>query len=121
MDATKLIGYAVDAVLFVVVFAILFFALRSCMGGAVDAIQAPAKLDAAIGANAALKAAGDTQNAAFDALKADSDARIAKSTAAVKDAGKPNFAAAKRIQESKPAGTTPVERAANLINAEFAK
>lgn len=117
MDPTKLISLGIDLVIGLVVLGLALW-----LGSkAVDTAQAPAKLEAAIGVNHAQKEGIDASNKGVDAVKTESDVKIAESKAAMKDAGKPNFAAAARIQEAKPAGDTPLARAANLINAEFQK
>lgn len=86
-------------------------------------IQAPvtAKLDAALGDNAALAKSAGAQNKAVDALAEASKKRKADSEAAVKNAGKPQFEAAKKILAAPATGETPLERAANRINAEFGR
>jgi hypothetical protein len=111
----KFIGIAIDAAVGLVVLAIVIWLGRGLLGY----VQAPAKLEAAIGNNAALKAGAEAQNKGVDGLQAASKAKIEKSAAAAKEAGKPEFAAAKRVTESKAPGATPLERAANRINAEF--
>jgi hypothetical protein len=85
------------------------------------AIQAPvqAELRAARGNNAAMKAGLDAQNAGVDAAKKASEERKAKSAAAVKGAGKQEFARAKALEEARPAGDTPLARAANFLNETY--
>ena len=83
--------------------------------------QPKAELAAARGNNAALKAGLDAQNAGVDAAKQTSDARKAKSAAAVKSAGKAEFARAQTLESAKPAGETPLARAANFLNGTYGK
>lgn len=78
-----------------------------------------AELQAARGNNAALKAGLDAQNAGVDAAKRASDVRKAKSAAAVKSAGKAEFARAKELEAAHPAGDTPIARAANFLNETY--
>lgn len=86
-------------------------------------IQAPvvAERDAAVGANRASKAANDAQSAAIAALHDDGEKRKAVSAAAVKKAGEREYRKAKAVQEKPAPGATPLERAANRINAEFGR
>jgi hypothetical protein len=121
MPTAKLAAWAVDAGVIGAVILVAWLALSYFGGKAVDTIQAPAKLDAALGNNAALAAGVGAQNKAVDALPAAAAEKKKKSADAVAKAGEPELAAAKRIQSTKAAGATPLERAANRINAEFAQ
>lgn len=117
MDPTQIVKWAVDAVV-----ALLVIGLILWIGSTfVDGIQAPANLNAAIGNNHALAAEIGGNNKAVDGLKTASDAKTARSVAATKIAGEPELAAAKAILATPASGTTPLERAANRINAEFAQ
>lgn len=116
-EIQRLALWLVRGIVAVVIIVLLFYFGSK----GVDAIQAPAKLDAAIGTNHALAASVGEQNKAIDGLKSAGDARKAKSEAATKTAGEAELAAAQRIQASKAPGATPLERAANRINAEFAQ
>jgi Sec-independent protein translocase protein TatA len=81
--------------------------------------QAPAKFEAAAGANAAFKAADDITNANVAKMAQDAKDRKAASKKASENAGKGEAAKAAAIQATPAVGSTPVERAANRINSEF--
>lgn len=121
MPTAKLAAWAVDAGVIGVVIVVAWLALSYFGGKAVDTIAAPAKLEAALGNNAALAAGAGKQNEGIATLPVAAAAKKKTSEAAVAKAGEPELAAAKRIQSTKAAGATPLERAANRINAEFAQ
>lgn len=82
-------------------------------------LTAPAKLEAALGNNAALAKGAEAQNAGVVALKKAGDERKKKSEVAVKAAGNQEIEDAAKILATPAAGATPVERAAARINAEL--
>jgi hypothetical protein len=84
-------------------------------------IQAPVKaeLNAALGDNKALAKGIEDQNKGVDALAEGAKKRKAASAAAVKAAGNGDLDAAAKIMATPAKGSTPLERAANRINAEF--
>lgn len=115
MPTDKLVTLVIDAVLVVIVaVAIYLFG-----GGLLHMIQAPAKLDSALGDNAALAAGIDAQGKGIKAAAAEGKKRQAASQKAVEAAGTTEFEAAKAILGSKAPGATPLERAHNRIDAEL--
>jgi hypothetical protein len=111
----KLIVIAIDVVLGLIVLGVALWLL----GGVSNLIQAPSKLESALGDNAALVKGVEAQNKGTEALQKDGERRTAKSAAAVEAAGKPQLEAATKILATPAPGATPLERAANRINAEF--
>ena len=85
----------------------------------VGLIQAPARLEAAQGNNAAFKAATEHQNANIDALQRDAAARKKRSEDAVNRAGGVQFKRAEEIQAAPAVGETDYERAVNRIDREL--
>lgn len=83
----------IDLVIGVGVLALVLFLGR----GLIDGVQAPAKLDAALGQNEALKDGAQKQNEAVNALKTAADKKKAASSKAVAAAGKVEEARAKAI------------------------
>lgn len=112
----RLVVIAVDVVLGLLVVIAVVFVLRGCT----NLVQAPAKLESALGDNKAFAAGAGKQNAAVDAMANASKNRKAVSEAAVAAAGKKEAAEAAKILATPAKGDTPLERAANRINAEFA-
>lgn len=105
----------VDLVIGIAVVGLVLWLGRGLIGG----IQAPARLDAAIGNNAALAKGSEAQSKGVEGLKKAADDRKAKSAAAVASAGKTEAARVKAILDAKPEGTTDCERAANRIDREL--
>lgn len=117
MDPTKLAAIVINLVIAIVVALFIAWLFR----GAAELIQAPAKLDAAVGANHALEAGVEHQNAAVDQLAKDGKKRKAASAAAVQAAGNDELAKGAAIAATPAAGSTPLERAATRINQEFGR
>lgn len=117
MDPTKAATLIVEVIAGLVVVGVILWLVH----GAGDLIQAPAKLEAAVGANAALAEGAKAQNAGVDRLQAASKARKAESESAVKAAGAEENTKAAAITAKAATGDTPLARAANRINTEFAQ
>lgn len=117
MDPVKAATLIVEVIAGLVVVGVILWLVH----GAGDLIQAPAKLEAAVGANAALAEGAKAQNAGVDRLQAASKARKAASQAAVEHAGQEESAKAAQITAKPAVGDSPLARAANRINAEFAQ
>jgi hypothetical protein len=115
MPTDKLVTLAIDVVL-VVVAAVLIYLFG---GGILNMIQAPAKLDSALGDNAALAAGAKAQGDGIKAVAKEGVARKAASAKAVEAAGTKEAADAKAILGKKAPGSTPLERAHNRIDAEL--
>lgn len=79
------------------------------------------QLDVSLATNEGFKRSAEHQNAGVDSLKKAEGVRKARSAAAAKDAGKAEFSRAEGIRLKPSTGLTPVERAANRINAEFGR
>lgn len=105
----------IDLVIGVVVVALVLWLGKSL----IDGIQAPAKLDAALGNNAALKAGAEAHNKSVVSLQKDAEARKDKSRKAVAAAGKKEEERVQAILDAKPEGGTDCERATTRIDREL--
>ena len=111
----KLIELLMDGVAVLVVLAILYY----FGGGVLNMIQAPAKLDSALGDNAALKAGAEKQGEGIKAAAAEGKARQATSEKAVAAAGAGPANRANQILKAPAVGETDYERAMNRIDREL--
>jgi hypothetical protein len=111
----------VRAIALLVLLLILFFGGRALVNGVLDFIQAPvvAERDSAIGSNSAFQKGAEATNTAIDGLQGAAREKKAKSEAAVKSAGEPNYNRAQGILRAPAVGETDYERAVNRIDREL--